>query len=73
MTSMSVSRPPKDKPLFPGIVWASLAMIAYELYALNTHKCEPWTIHARKRDRSGFIAIVYAVWLLVHLVSGGKI
>jgi hypothetical protein len=55
------------------IVIAAVGLILYELFALGTHRCETLTDHARKRDRMGVVSIGYAVWLLIHLLTGGRV
>lgn len=55
------------------IVWAALALISYELFALGTHRCETLTDHAAKRDRTGLLAIGYSIWLIIHLLTGGRV
>jgi len=68
---------PKDTPeapqVKPGIVWASLAMLAYELFAMNTHKCETWTDSASRRSKKSVVIWMYWLWLGIHLLTGGRV
>jgi hypothetical protein len=57
----------------PSIVWASVGMIVYELYALNSHKCEPWTISAQRHSKKSVVIWAYWLWLGIHLITGGRV
>lgn len=52
------------------IVWASAAMLAYEFFAIGTHR-RGWT--AMAYSRRGAPVWIYWVWLGAHLLTGGKI
>jgi hypothetical protein len=55
------------------IVWAALGMLAYELFAINTGRCETWTDAALRRSRKSVLIWGYWVWLGIHLLTGGKV
>jgi hypothetical protein len=61
------------RPRKPTIVEAAVAMIVFELIAMNTHTCRTWTDHARARDKGSLIIWGYWLWLGAHLITGGKV
>lgn len=47
-------------------------VVAKELFALSGRGVT-WTEHAKQRDKQGIASIAYATWMLIHLLSGGRV
>lgn len=54
------------------IVWVGVYVVSKELFALSG-RGDTWTEHAKRHDHQGIAAITYALWMLIHLITGGRV
>lgn len=55
------------------IVWAAGALVAYEVFAIKTHRCETWTDACAHHSKKSAIVWGFIGWLITHLLTGGKV